>query len=104
METPSSNVTAAAVKDTQPRKVSTLRRMVLYAIFCLSMFYDSFNLSAFFAATPVLKQHFGLIESAFQLTYASFLLIVSSRLAVMYASIPRVFSYCAYSRGDRAAD
>lgn len=68
----------------QVRLISRTRKCALLLIFCLAMFLDSFNLSALFAAIPVLKNQFHLAEnesiwviSGFQLTYASFLLIVS---------------------------
>ena len=63
--------------------ISNARRLVLFTVFCLAMFLDSFNLNALFAAIPALQEHFGLstseaswVISACQLTYASFLLIV----------------------------
>ncbi|OBZ65921.1 hypothetical protein A0H81_14087 [Grifola frondosa] len=62
------------------------------------MFLDSFNLSALFAATPALKEAFNLDESesswvmsAFQLTYASFLLI-SGRISDVYHPKPAFVS------------
>lgn len=64
--------------------LSDARRIVLLLVFCLAMFLDAFNLTALFAALPALKERFNLDESksswivsAFQLTYAAFLLVVS---------------------------
>lgn len=83
-----------AVEHGKPRTISNIRRTVLLVVFCLAMFIDAFNLSALFAATPVLEAHFGLDEtqsswviSAFQLTYASFLLI-SGRVSDVYHPKP----------------
>lgn len=65
--------------------LSTFRRYVLLLIFCLAQFLDAFNNSALFPAIPTLVDALGMtsseqvwIISAFQLTFASFLLIVSS--------------------------
>ncbi|EKM53820.1 uncharacterized protein PHACADRAFT_125786 [Phanerochaete carnosa HHB-10118-sp] len=62
--------------------ISDARRLVLFAVFCLAMFLDTFNLNALFAAIPALQEHFALtaseaswVISACQLTYASFLLV-----------------------------
>ncbi len=69
-----------------PQKFSTARRYVLLIIFCLAQFLDAFNNSALFSAIPVLVTSLDMNEaestwiiSAFQLTFASFLLIVSVR-------------------------
>lgn len=75
---------APIAEHAQPRNISNFRRILLFIVFCLAMFLDSFNLSALYAATSVLTKQFDLTEgesswviSAFQLTYASFLLVVS---------------------------
>ena len=67
-----------------PQKYSTAHRYVLLIIFCLAQFLDAFNNSALFSAIPALVDDLGMTEaestwiiSAFQLTFASFLLIVS---------------------------
>lgn len=68
-----------------PQKYSPARRYVLLLIFCLAQFLDAFNNSALFSAIPSLVISLGMSEaestwiiSAFQLTFASFLLIVST--------------------------
>ena len=66
-----------------PQQYSTARRYLLLVIFCLAQFLDAFNNSALFSAIPSLVRDLGFTEgestwliSAFQLTFASFLLIV----------------------------
>ena len=75
-----------ALDDEELRTVptlSTLRRYTLLLIFCLSQFLDAFNNSALFPAIPIVAKSLNMtsseqvwIFSAFQLTFASFLLIV----------------------------
>ncbi|EGN97457.1 hypothetical protein SERLA73DRAFT_110686 [Serpula lacrymans var. lacrymans S7.3] len=71
-------------------KLSTARKLVLLTIFCLAQFLDSFNNSALFSAIPALELSLNMTESqstwiisAFQLTFASFLLI-SGRISDVY--------------------
>ncbi len=71
-----------------PQKYSTARRYVLLIIFCLAQFLDAFNNSALFSAIPALVTSLDMTEaestwiiSAFQLTFASFLLIVGAPLS-----------------------
>ena len=66
-----------------PQKYSVARRYLLLIIFCLAQFLDAFNNSALFSAIPSLVTSLDMNESestwiisAFQLTFASFLLIV----------------------------
>ncbi|RPD56812.1 MFS general substrate transporter [Lentinus tigrinus ALCF2SS1-7] len=73
-----------------PQKYSTARRYVLLLIFCLAQFLDAFNNSALFSAIPALVTSLDMNEaestwiiSAFQLTFASFLLI-SGRISDVY--------------------
>ncbi|KAL1942302.1 hypothetical protein VTO73DRAFT_6366 [Trametes versicolor] len=73
-----------------PQKYSPARRYVLLLIFCLAQFLDAFNNSALFSAIPSLVVSLGMSEaestwiiSAFQLTFASFLLI-SGRISDVY--------------------
>ncbi|KAI0699504.1 MFS general substrate transporter [Cerioporus squamosus] len=73
-----------------PQKYSTARRYVLLIIFCLAQFLDAFNNSALFSAIPALVTSLDMNEaestwiiSAFQLTFASFLLI-SGRISDVY--------------------
>ena len=65
------------------RKISNARRYFLFAVLCIANILDAYNLNALFTGLPALKEAFGLSEvdaswvvSVFQLTYASFLLIV----------------------------
>ncbi|EIW77864.1 MFS general substrate transporter [Coniophora puteana RWD-64-598 SS2] len=81
----------AASKDVDAKpELSTSRKLVLLSIFCLAQFIDSFNNSALFSAIPALETQLGITESqstwvmsAFQLTFASFLLI-SGRISDVY--------------------
>jgi MFS family permease len=64
-----------------------VKRYTLLAIFCLAQFLDAVNNSALFSAIPSLVVDLNMtanestwIISAFQLTFASFLLIVSVRV------------------------
>jgi len=73
-----------------PQRYSTVRRYVLLIVFCFAQFLDAFNNSALFSAIPALIVSLGISESestwmfsAFQLTFASFLLI-SGRLSDVY--------------------
>ncbi|PIL32540.1 MFS general substrate transporter [Ganoderma sinense ZZ0214-1] len=73
-----------------PQKYSAARRYVLLIIFCLAQFLDAFNNSALFSAIPSLVTSLDMNESestwiisAFQLTFASFLLI-SGRISDVY--------------------
>lgn len=66
-----------------PQRFSAARRYVLLLIFCLAQFLDAVNNSALFSAIPRLVIALDMTESqstwiisAFQLTFASFLLIV----------------------------
>ena len=70
-----------------PQRYSVARRYLLLIIFCLAQFLDAFNNSALFSAIPSLVSSLDMNESestwiisAFQLTFASFLLIVSAIL------------------------
>ena len=88
---PSSNGPSTVLSPAQtlvdgrvPQQYSTARRYVLLIIFCLAQFLDAFNNSALFSAIPALVTSLDMNEaestwiiSAFQLTFASFLLIVS---------------------------
>ncbi|KAI0740199.1 MFS general substrate transporter [Earliella scabrosa] len=73
-----------------PQKYSAVRRYVLLIMFCLAQFLDAFNNGALFSAIPELVDSLGMTESestwlisAFQLTFASFLLI-SGRISDVY--------------------
>jgi hypothetical protein len=74
---------AGTLNDGKPKGLSLARRLVLLFIFCIAQILDVFNGSALFSALPVLEISTGMTESqstwiisAFQLTFASFLLIV----------------------------
>ncbi len=79
-------LTGGTAPDISPAaRMSSARRYVLFAMFCVANALDAYNLNALFTALPVLREHFGLGEadaswvmSAFELTYAAFLLVVSS--------------------------
>jgi len=71
--------------DGGPKELPHSRKLVLLGIFCLAQFLDSFNNSALFSAIPELGVSMDMTESqstwmisAFQLTFASFLLIVGA--------------------------
>jgi hypothetical protein len=75
---------AGTLVDGGPRELPPSRKLVLLVMFCLAQFLDAFNGSALFSALPALQTSMGMTESqstwmisAFQLTFASFLLIVS---------------------------
>lgn len=63
---------------------SELRKKILLIIFCFAQFLDTFNNSALFAAIPPISAAIGIsnadsvwLISAYQLTFAAFLLVVS---------------------------
>ncbi len=67
---------------------SQARQLALLLLFCLAQFIDVFNNAALFSAIPslIIELHMSTAEStwlisAFQLTFASFLLIVSTTAA-----------------------
>lgn len=64
-------------------RLSNARRYTLLIMFCLAQLLDAFNHASLFSAIPSLIDSLGLTESestwlmsAFQLTFASFLLVV----------------------------
>ena len=74
---------AGTLIDGEPKNISLTRKLVLLVMFCLAQFLDAFNISALFSAIPALQISMGMTQSqsiwvisAFQLTFASFLLIV----------------------------
>lgn len=81
---PSASVSRAETMVDKPQKqLSWIRKLVLLLIFCFAQFLDAFNISALFPAVPALEISMGITQSqsawiisAFQLTFASFLLIV----------------------------
>ncbi|KAG2113483.1 major facilitator superfamily domain-containing protein [Suillus discolor] len=67
----------------EPKKLSLTRKLILLFMFCLAQFLDTVNNSALLSAIPALETSMGMTESqytwtmsAYQLTFASFLLIV----------------------------
>ena len=75
-------------------RISCARRYFLFSIFCIANMLDSYSLNAIFAGLPALKAAFAMGEveaswvmSAFQLTYAAFLLIVSPSLCLRKGSL-----------------
>ena len=75
---------------------SPARRYILLAMFCVAQFLDSYNLAALFTADTMV-QSMGITEeesawivSAYQLTFASFLLIVSGSVWVI---LSRIYSF-----------
>ena len=66
-----------------PKRFSLARKLILLLMFCLAQFLDAFNNSALFPAIPALEGSMDITQSqspwiisGFQLTFASFLLIV----------------------------
>ncbi|CCM01857.1 uncharacterized protein FIBRA_03928 [Fibroporia radiculosa] len=94
---PSSNTKSNVLSPAQtlvdgriPQRFSPFRRYLLLMVFCFAQFLDSVNNSALFSAIPALENSLGINESestwvisAFQLTFASFLLI-SGRISDVY--------------------
>ncbi|KAF9221119.1 MFS general substrate transporter [Gyrodon lividus] len=76
--------------DEPPKHLSLTRKLVLLLMFCFAQFLDAFNISALFSAIPALEASMNITESqsvwiisAFQLTFASSLLI-SGRISDVY--------------------
>jgi hypothetical protein len=76
---------AITLVDGQPKEISLARKLFLLVMLCLAQFLTTFNGSALYSALPSLDIAMGMTESqstwmlsAFQLTFASFLLIVSA--------------------------
>jgi hypothetical protein len=72
---------------------STLRKLALLSMFTLAEFLDAFNNSALFPAIPVITSDLKFLSSetvwiisAYQLTFAAFLLVVSVLLMVYIPS------------------
>ncbi|KAI0791390.1 MFS general substrate transporter [Abortiporus biennis] len=78
------------VNETRPPRYSSFRKYTLLVFFCAAQFLDAFNNSALFSAIPTLIDVLDITEgestwiiSAFQLTFAAFLLI-SGRISDIY--------------------
>lgn len=89
----------AAEGQTSSPQLSSTRKYALLALFCLAQFLDVFNNSALFSAIPTLRAELGFDESgatwlisAYQLTFASFLLI-AGKISDVYdpSKSPSVF-------------
>ena len=83
MSLPATVSPAETLVDKPPKRLSLIRKLVLLLMFCFAQFLDSFNNSALYPAIPALEISMGITQSqsawiisAFQLTFASFLLIV----------------------------
>jgi hypothetical protein len=81
----SSQEKEAVVEPQSLASTAPLRKYLLLAFFCLGQFLDTLNNSAVLPALPAITHNVGLTESdsvwllaAYQATFASFLLIVSS--------------------------
>ncbi|KAG8766136.1 hypothetical protein FRC16_007762, partial [Serendipita sp. 398] len=84
----------------QLHKVSTLRKIALLSMFTFAEFLDAFNNSALFPAIPIITADLGFkvsetvwIISAYQLTFAAFLL-VSGRISDVYTPKPAFIAGC----------
>ncbi|OJA18472.1 hypothetical protein AZE42_04978 [Rhizopogon vesiculosus] len=93
--------------DGEPKELSLTRKRILLVIFCLAQFVDRVNNTSLLSALPTLGKSMGMtpsqstwVISAFQLTFASFLLI-SGRISDVYnpktAFIGGVSSICVIS-------
>lgn len=78
------------VDGTAPQKYSAARRYTLLIIFCLAQFLDAMNNGTLFSAIPTLVAELDMTSnestwliSGFQLTFASFLLIVSDNASML---------------------
>ncbi|KAG6372065.1 hypothetical protein JVT61DRAFT_8773 [Boletus reticuloceps] len=83
MSSPSPEPPAKTLADGPPKRLSLIRKLMLLMLFCFAQFLDAFNNSALFPAIPALEVSTGITQSqsawiisAYQLTFASFLLIV----------------------------
>ncbi|KAJ8592754.1 MFS general substrate transporter [Rhizopogon salebrosus TDB-379] len=81
---------AGTLGDDELKELSLARKLVLLCIFCIARFLDAFNAASLYCALPALETSLGMTESqstwmisAFQLTFASFLLI-SGRVSDVY--------------------
>ncbi|KAH7106654.1 MFS general substrate transporter [Auriculariales sp. MPI-PUGE-AT-0066] len=78
------------VDDSPSANISSFRKYTLLLLFCASQFLDAFNVSALFSAIPIMTTELDLnaseavwLVSAYQLTFASFLLC-SGRISDLY--------------------
>lgn len=112
----SSNLDLAGLSEKQSRRVagnevaeecnvlaeqSELRKKILLIIFCFAQFLDTFNNSALFAAIPPISAAIGIsnadsvwLISAYQLTFAAFLLVVSVAQRLLCGHKLKLFLQC----------
>ncbi|KAF8129729.1 major facilitator superfamily domain-containing protein [Boletus edulis] len=90
MSSPYPEPPAKTLADRPPKRLSSIRKSMLLMLFCFAQFLDAFNNSALFPAIPPLEVSLGITQSqsawiisAYQLTFASFLLI-SGRISDTY--------------------
>jgi hypothetical protein len=90
--------TEALMDGKSPAKHSPVRKNVLLMLFCLAAFLDAFNNNSLYSALPSLVLSLSITESettwvmsAFQLTFASFLLIVSTRSLHCHLAVADLF-------------
>ena len=77
------NIATGEQADNVLARQTELRKKLLLVIFCFAQFLDTFNNSALFAAIPPISAAIGIsnsdsvwLISAYQLTFAAFLLVV----------------------------
>ena len=86
---------------------SPARRYILLVMFCVAQFLDSYNLAALFTADTMVKsmgiseEETAWIVSAYQLTFASFLLIVSGSVRAIPS---RIYSFRSFLQSGRISD
>jgi MFS family permease len=80
---PTSTICVEKCSEPKPRQLSPARKYALLAVFCIAQLIDVFNNSSVISAIPTLVTALDMTEnestwvvSAFQLTFASFLLVV----------------------------
>lgn len=100
--------TDTLVDGKTPQRISPARRYMLLIVFCLAQFLDACNNASLFSAIPSLIIALGITESestwvisAFQLTFASFLLVVSVQI---WAPTYLCSSCISHSQSGRISD
>jgi MFS family permease len=91
-------------------KMSTLRKIALLTMFTLAEFLDAFNNSALFPAIPVISEQLHFLSSetvriisTYQLTFAAFLLVVSTSspsLPLLKHSQERMYIRCLHPKAS----
>ncbi|EJD53378.1 MFS general substrate transporter [Auricularia subglabra TFB-10046 SS5] len=87
----STDASAPIPVEQPPHRLGKARQALLLAIFCTSVFLDTFNVSALFSAIPTISREVSLdagssvwLISAYQLTFSAFLLC-SGRVSDVYS-------------------